>query len=59
MSDFIQLNRQTFEEEIGFIGMSTAKPRDETSSVKSEPVIVVDIKSEPRDLVAINTGLLN
>ena len=44
---------------MGVIAKSTAKPRFETLSIKSEPVDVVDIKSKPLDIVAIKTEPLD
>ena len=44
MTNFIRQKRQTFEEEMGVIFNSTADPRFETLSVKSELVDIVDIK---------------
>ena len=44
---------------MGVIDKSTAMPRVETSSVKSEPVDVVDIESKLRNVVAINSEQLD
>ena len=60
MADFIRPKQSTFEEEIGVVPKSTPKQRVKTLSGIFEPVdIVIDIKSEPKDVVAINTEPLD
>ena len=56
MADFIRPKRRKFEEYIGVVAMWISKQRVETLSVKSE---LVDIKSEPHDVVSIKTEPLD